>query len=449
MNLDHQAEGRRAEVGRVIALHRPLTRHDLKTLVLAALGGALEFYDFVIFVFFTAVIGQLFFPPDIPDWLRQLQSYGIFAAGYLARPLGGLIMAHFGDRSGRKRMFTLSVFLMAVPTLLIGLLPVYSSIGYAAPLALLVLRVMQGAAIGGEVPGAWVFVAEHVPARRIGLACGLLTSGLTGGILIGSLVATGINLSLSPDQIHAFGWRLPFIAGGFFGFFAVYLRSWLQETPIFIEIRQRKALSSELPLKAVIKYHGKAILVSALTTWTLTAAIVVLILMTPTLLQKLMGFPPVATLEANSVATLALSISCVLIGLAADRFGAIRVMVVGGLCLAASGYLLYLGARQSAELLLPLYAITGLCVGTIAVVPFIMVRVFPPEVRFTGVSFAYNIAYAVFGGLTPLVVSLLTAKDPLAPAHYVAAIAVIGILAVLGHARWATSLSIGRVEVVR
>jgi MFS family permease len=159
-------------------MHRSLSRRDIKTLALAALGGSLEFYDFVIFVFFTAVIGQLFFPPDIPDWLRQLQSYGIFAAGYLARPLGGLIMAHFGDLIGRKRVFTLSVFLMAVPTLLIGLLPVYANIGYAAPLALLLLRILQGAAIGGEVPGAWVFVAEHVPPRRMGLACGLLTSGL-------------------------------------------------------------------------------------------------------------------------------------------------------------------------------------------------------------------------------------------------------------------------------
>ncbi len=114
---------------------RPLTRSDAKTLILAALGGALEFYDFIIFVFFTTVIGQLFFPPDTPDWLRQLQAFGLFAAGYLARPLGGIVMAHFGDRNGRKRMFTLSVFLMAIPTLLIGLLPTYATLGYAAPLA--------------------------------------------------------------------------------------------------------------------------------------------------------------------------------------------------------------------------------------------------------------------------------------------------------------------------
>src|SRR5690349_3300578 len=153
-----------------------LTRRDLRTLGLAALGGALEFYDFIIFVFFTGAIAQLFFPPDTPEWLRQLQTFGLFAAGYLARPLGGIVMAHFGDRAGRKRMFLLSVLLMAVPTLLIGLLPTFAEIGYAAPLALLVLRLMQGAAVGGEVPGAWTFVAEHVPARHVGFACGTLTA---------------------------------------------------------------------------------------------------------------------------------------------------------------------------------------------------------------------------------------------------------------------------------
>ena len=113
---------------------RPLNRQDYKTLTLAALGGALEFYDFIIFVFFAAVVGALFFPADIPEWLRQVQTFGIFAAGYLARPLGGIVMAHFGDLVGRKKMFTLSILLMAVPTLAIGLLPTYESMGIIAPL---------------------------------------------------------------------------------------------------------------------------------------------------------------------------------------------------------------------------------------------------------------------------------------------------------------------------
>ena len=121
-----------------------LTGKDYKTLALAALGGALEFYDFIIFVFFATVIGELFFPADMPEWLRQLQTFGIFAAGYLARPLGGIIMAHFGDKVGRKKMFSLSILLMALPTLMMGALPTYQTIGIAAPLLMLLMRMLQG-----------------------------------------------------------------------------------------------------------------------------------------------------------------------------------------------------------------------------------------------------------------------------------------------------------------
>src|SRR5580704_2288934 len=128
-------------------------------------------------------------------------------------------------------MFTLSVLLMSVPTLLMGLLPTYASIGLLAPVLLLVLRVLQGAAVGGEVPGAWVFVSEHVPRRHVGYACGVLTAGLTGGILLGSLISAAIHSRYSHNEISAYAWRIPFLIGGVFGIMSVYLRRWLQETP--------------------------------------------------------------------------------------------------------------------------------------------------------------------------------------------------------------------------
>lgn len=129
--------------------------------------------------------------------------------------------------------------------------------GILAPLLLLLMRILQGAAIGGEVPGAWVFVAEHVPERRIGIACGTLTAGLTVGILLGSVVATLVNTSLTQQAVHDYGWRIPFLLGGVFGLVAMYLRRWLQETPIFLEMQQRKALAQELPVKSVVSKHKK------------------------------------------------------------------------------------------------------------------------------------------------------------------------------------------------
>src|SRR5258707_9527310 len=158
---------------------KTLTKSDFRTLGLATLGGALEFYDFIIFVFSANQIGQLFFPAEIPEWLRQFQTFGLFAVGYFVRPLSGVIMGHFGDLIGRKRIFTFSIILMAVPTRAIGLLPSYRALGIFPPIALLFLRGLQSAAIGGENPRPSVFVSEHVPANRMSLPPGTLTAGLT------------------------------------------------------------------------------------------------------------------------------------------------------------------------------------------------------------------------------------------------------------------------------
>ena len=407
---------------------RPLNRSDYKTLSLSALGGALEFYDFIIFVFFAAVVGKLFFPADMPECLRQFQTFGTFAAGHLARPLGGIIMAHFGDLLGRKRMFTLSIFLMGVPTLAMGLLPTYAQIGIWAPILLLLLRIVQGAAIGGEVPGAWVFVSEHVPAKHVGFACGTLTAGLTAGILLGSLTATLINSLFTPQEVLDWAWRLPFLLGGVFGLCAVYLRRMLQETPVFAEMQQRHALAAELPLKTVLREHRGAIVLSMLLTWVLSAAIVVVILMTPTLLQTLYGFDAATALKANSLAIVFLSLGCVAAGAIVDRVGAGRVLLLGGLLLGVTSWTFYSSLKLHPEWLFPLYALTGLFVGTIGAVPFVMVNAFPPVVRFSGLSFSYNVAYAIFGGLTPLVVSLLIKADPLGPAYYVAALCGLAVI---------------------
>jgi MFS family permease len=424
------------------APHRRLNRSDAKTLSLSALGGALEFYDFVIFVYFANVVGSLFFPADMPDWLRQVQTYGIFAAGYLARPLGGVIMAHFGDKLGRKRMFMMSIFLMAVPTLAIGLMPTYETIGIAAPLLLLLFRILQGAAIGGEAPGAWVFVTEHVSKRHVGFACGVLSAGLVAGILIGSLVTTFLHAVYSAEEIHSFAWRYPFILGGLSGFVTMYLRRWLHETPVFKEMEQRKELAEDLPLKTVLKGHIPSVVVSMAVTWVLTAAIVVTILMTPALLQKLIQLDPQTSLEANSVAIIFVLIGALVCGALADRFGNGPILAIFSVGLGASYWVFYSTMLQDTSLLFPLYALVGFFVGLVGVVPAIAVKSFPPAIRFTGLSFSYNLAYAIFGGTTPLVVSTLINEDPLAPAYYVTLVCCVGVLASLAVMRFRVRLDV-------
>jgi MFS family permease len=316
---------------------------------------------------------------------------------------------------------------MSLPTFLMGLAPTYAQAGVIAPLFLLIVRILQGAAVGGEVPGAWVFVSEHVPRRRIGFACGTLVAGLAIGILLGSVISAIVNRSYGTQEVVTYMWRLPFLIGGLFGLFSMFLRRWLRETPVFVELRQRKSLAAEIPLRAVLRAHRRAVVVSMALTSMLAAQIGVVILTTPQLLQRHFHFTAESTLTANCAASLASAFGCIASGLIADRFGARRTIVIGSLALVACYYSMFREVGGQPALLVSLYTLSGLAVGVVAVVPLVMVKMFPPVVRFSGVSFSYNVAYALLGGLTPVVVSLMTKSQPYAPVFYVTAFCILGV----------------------
>lgn len=241
-------------------------------------------------------------------------------------------------------------------------------------------------------------------------------------------MATLINSVYSVEEVADYAWRIPFLLGGVFGLFSVYLRRWLHETPVFAEMQERKALAEELPLRAVLRDHRGPIILSMLLTWMLSAGIVVVILMTPALLQSIYHISPTDSLKANSLAIVLLSFGCIGAGSLADRFGAGRVFVIGSLLLLVSSWTFYHSLPTHPQLLFPLYAITGLCVGVIGAVPYVMVKAFPAVVRFSGLSFSYNVAYAIFGGLTPMVVTALLKVSPMAPAYYVAGLCAVGLI---------------------
>ncbi|MFD1260504.1 MFS transporter [Entomomonas asaccharolytica] len=409
---------------------RPLNKSDYKTLALSSLGGTLEFYDFVIFVFFTNILTQLFFPSE-NQFFAQMQTLGVFAAGYLARPIGGIIMAHFGDKIGRKRMFTLSIFLMALPTFVIGCLPTYETIGILAPLLLLIMRILQGAAIGGEMPGAWVFIAEHTPKQRYGLGVGTLTSGITGGIFLGSIVAIIIQQNFSDAEVKEYAWRIPFLLGGIFGFISVYLRRFLEETPVFKEMAAKQALATQLPILTVIKQHKTACFITAILTWALSTTIVVTILMTPSIiLEGMYHIDRTTSLQANCVATLTLTLGCVLWGYLCDKLG-IRLtlsIVWGGLIITSFYFYSSLHTDMSTSTLIFNYGLMGLFAGSTATAPIVGTKAFPPAIRFTGLSFAYNLSYAIFGGLTPMITGAWLHHNAMAPAYYVSITAILALL---------------------
>ncbi|BAQ76892.1 major facilitator family transporter [Pseudomonas sp. Os17] len=404
------------------------SRADYKTLGLAALGGALEIYDFIIFVFFALTLSQLFFPPEMPEWLRLLQSFGIFVTGYLARPLGGILMAHFADRLGRKKVFSLSILMMALPCLLIGSMPTYAQIGYFAPLLLLALRVLQGAAVGGEVPSAWVFVAEHAPRAHRGYALGFLQAGLTFGYLLGALTATLLARVFSPEEILDHAWRYPFLLGGVFGVIGVWLRRWLSETPVFMALQEQRESAAELPLRTVLREHRLAILPALILTCVLTSAVVVFVVITPTMMQKSFGMSASHTFALSSLGIVFLNIGCVLAGLIVDRLGAWRTVMLYSLLLPLGIAVLY-GCLISGGTWIGLaYAIAGLGCGVVGAVPSVMVSLFPPRIRVSGISFTYNIAYALWASTTPLLLIALMPWSPWICVIYCALMGAVGVI---------------------
>ncbi len=405
----------------------PFTRSDYKTLGLAALGGALEIYDFIIFVFFALTLSQLFFPPEMPEWLRLLQSFGIFVTGYLARPLGGILMAHFADRLGRKKVFSLSILMMALPCLLIGIMPTYAQIGYFAPLLLLALRILQGAAVGGEVPSAWVFVAEHAPAGHRGYALGFLQAGLTFGYLIGALAATFLAQMFTPAEILDYAWRYPFLLGGLFGVIGVWLRRWLSETPVFMAMQARREAAVELPLRTVLREHRLAMLPAMILTCVLTSAVVVFVVITPTMMQKTFGMSASHTFGLSALGIVFLNVGCVLAGLLVDRIGAWRTVMLYSLLLPVGIAVLYSCLINGGSWIGLAYAIAGLCCGVVGAVPSVMVGLFPARIRVSGISFTYNIAYAAWASITPL---LLIGLMPWSPWICVIFSAVMGVVGV-------------------
>jgi len=390
----------------------PFNRSDYKTLGLAALGGALEIYDFIIFVFFALTLSQLFFPPEMPEWLRLLQSFGIFVTGYLARPLGGILMAHFADRLGRKKVFSLSILMMALPCLLIGIMPTYAQIGYFAPLLLLLLRILQGAAVGGEVPSAWVFVAEHAPAGHRGYALGFLQAGLTFGYLIGALTATFLAQAFTPEQVLDYAWRYPFLLGGVFGVIGVWLRRWLSETPVFMAMQARREAAGELPLRTVLREHRLAVLPAMILTCVLTSAVVVFVVITPTMMQKTFGMTASHTFALSALGIVFLNIGCVLAGLLVDRIGAWRTVMLYSLLLPLGIGVLYSSLILGSDWIGLAYAVAGLACGVVGAVPSVMVSLFPARIRVSGISFTYNIAYAAWASITPLLLIGLMPWSP-------------------------------------
>jgi MFS transporter, MHS family, proline/betaine transporter len=387
----------------------------------------LEWYDFAIYGYFATAIGRHFFPHEDPV-AQLLSAFGVFAVGYMMRPVGGVIIGHIGDRYGRRAALTFSVAAMAIPTFLIGLLPGYATLGLFAPVALTLLRMVQGLSVGGEYTSSMVFLIEHAPHGRRGLMGALISCGACAGILLGSAVGAGFASTMSNATLDAWGWRIPFLLGLVVGIAGYFLRRHVLETVPTVK-RQRA------PIVETLHDHWRLVLALAGLSVLNAVGFYISFVYLVSWLQMADGIAPAQALEINSVSMATLLPVMIVTGLLADRFGRKPFLLLACiLAFVGATPLFWLLHHPSALLAqlgqLGLVLIVGLFCGT---QPTIMVESTPLPVRCTAISLGYNLCLGVIGGMTPLAATWLVQRtgDEIAPAFLIMAAAAITFVALM------------------
>ncbi len=405
----------------------------LKTSLTGAIGNVLEWYDFAVFGFVAPFMSSQFFP-DSDKTSALIQTFGVFAAGYLARPLGGVLFGQIGDRLGRKRALQLSVALMAIPTSLITILPTHQQVGLLAPILLIVLRLAQGLSVGGELIGSSTYLVEIGEANRRASSGSWSFFGAVLGNLLGSAAASLIHHLLTDAEISAWGWRVPFLGGLLIGGIGWLMRRGLAETEAFVKL-ERDGKTERHPVLQALKETPLQVAQVAGFVSAFGAAFYTLFIWMPTYLMNFVKPPIDDALLINTFAITLLLVLMLPAGRLADWIGYKAVIALSILGLALTVYPLFrwidTGSRGAAIASMCVFAV--LLAGPQAAVPVAMAELFPPRLRYSGTAIGYNLALALFGGTAPLVATWLIARtgNLAAPAWYLTIIAIASLLCVL------------------
>jgi len=415
------------------------SERTLRRLIVAGIAGnVMEWYDFAVYGYFAQTIGQHFFPSKDPV-ASLIASFGVFAAGFLMRPVGGLVFGHIGDRIGRKAALTLSVIAMAVPTFLIGLLPDYSQIGVVASVLIVVLRLVQGLSVGGEYTTSVVFLVEGAAPDRRGLAGSWSVFGAVAGILLGSAVGALLTSVLSPDAVYAWGWRIPFLVGLAVGLSGLYIR---RRTP---EVQAQSAgeKPATSPVIEAFRTEWRAMLRVAGFNVLNAVGFYMIFVYVVTYLKQIVHVQAAQALDINTINMVILLLLIPAAGALSDRVGRKPLLIVSALGTLILAWPLFWMMHHPHFVVILLgqmgfAVLIGLFFGAC---PATMVEVFPARVRCSALSVGYNLCLGVLGGTTPLVVTYLIARshDDLSPAFYLMAAATLSLAVILSLRETATA----------
>ncbi len=409
----------------------------------AALGNAMEWFDFGVYSYIAVTLGKVFFPSGNPT-AQLLSTFGAFAAAFLVRPLGGMVFGPLGDRVGRQKVLAVTMIMMAAGTFAIGLIPSYATIGVWAPVLLLAARLVQGFSTGGEYAGASTFIAEYAPDRRRGFLGSWLEFGTLAGYIGGAGLVTLMTALLSDGDLMSWGWRIPFLIAGPMGIVGLYLRMRLEETPAFAaEVAKAETARPKVPLREMVTGQWRALL--------LCVGLVLVFNVTDYMLLSYMPSYLTSELEYDETHGLLVVLGVMALmmvvqpfaGALTDRVGRRPVIAAGcaGFLLLSVPALLLIREGSLLAVALGMGALGMLLVCFTASMPSALPALFPTRVRYGSLSIGFNVSVSLFGGTTPLVVTALIGAtgDMMMPAYYMMAAAVVGGVAV-----WFMTESAGR-----
>ncbi len=398
-----------------------------KSFTLITLGAILEYYDFAIFIYFAKAIGASLIP--VHDGIANIiATFGIFAIGALLRPLGGIIFAHFGDTRGRKNIFVYTVLLMALPTFLIGLIPSYQQIGISATISLVLLRSIQGLAIGGEIPGSIVFAYELSDLKNKALNTNIVVAGTNIGFFLASMLGAFL---LGKHNFGIDAWRIAFILGGIFGIISYFLRKNLLETPEFEKYKHFLAQHPKTPFKQILQNFRTPLWQMVAFGSFLASSLAVYTFFMPVFLSTYYHFPLDQILKYNSYSIIVFILSALLAGKYHHLFGR-TFLIFSILAFNLTNFILFTHYSQLdlTQIVLIHYVILfyiGIICGRL---PVLAASFFPIQVRYSGVGLSYNISFGIVAGLTQLILfSLIKVSSILwLPAIYIAFFSIFAML---------------------
>ncbi|WP_201585476.1 MFS transporter [Psychrobacter jeotgali] len=402
---------------------------DRNMLLFVCFTSAVAFFDFLIYLYMADSISSAFFPVDIDSRVNRLRGLGLFAIGYLARPIGGIVLGRYGDIKGRKPVLLLSILITAFSMLAMAFLPSYLQWGLAAPILFILLRMIQGMAFGVYVPLAWTFISEHLPRQYLTLGCSYVTASFFVGVLFSNTFFVWLNSAMTPEQLIDYGWRVPFVVGAVLSFLPLIVWRFIRESPFFIFMQQSKPNTQlNKPLSLLFKHCKHAIFIGLILAFIIASITTVIALLLPSLVElsfsvdsDLFGF-------SHSLGIIFMIFGCIFYGFLSNYKNFGKILVIGSLLLIAQMFAFYYHLRAGGDYILIMYALLGFFAGIVGMVPAIFVVLFPINVRLTGIALSYNTMYAIVGGVLPFALAYLTVFISFSPALYIAFIGLMGVM---------------------